>query len=357
MKVNGGLSAMGDRVSCRLLLVADLSAANIQLFGSDDDAPDDFARRIAKAVKETLAADGFGPVPAGEASDRELAIVISTSKGRATVLDEAGDRDRETLETLARQLSQALGVLAVSVHGSPATPTIGLHGGGMTLSSLPEDAKEETLHEAWGELLVGGNTPKDLKDVWFARGNPLTRTAEILTIESSLITVNHAALGRLGRAGVRLRFKGSGEMTTASGPRLRAASLPGQKISPPPGEVFPVHVVVQNKGAPGTGVDVTLRGRILSEEWLEVRSVALTTGGFKEEQRPRFRVVRNDRVFQARFDKAPLAGAGAPEILTVSLQCQLTRHLPSAEPLQVSLEPVGSSSGGCSIDVPIFPRK
>lgn len=339
------------------LIVADLAAANLQIFGSDDEAPDDFARRVARAIKETLGAEGFGPVPAGEASDRELAIVISTQKGRATVLDEAGDRDRNALETLARQLSQALDVLTVSVNGSPSAVAVGLHGGGMTLSMLPDDAGEEELHEAWGELLIGGNTPRDLKELWLAQGNPLARTGEILAVEPSLLTVNHAALGRLGRAGVRLRFKGMGELVTNGGPRLRAASMPGQKISPVPGEPFAVHVVVQNKGAPGAGVDVILRGRLLSEEWLEVRTIGVTTGGFKEEQRPRFRMVRNDRAFQARFDKVPLAGAGAPEVLAVAMQCQLTRTLPQTESLQVALEPVGSSSGGCSIDVPIFPRK
>jgi hypothetical protein len=98
-----------------------------------------------------------------------------------------------------------------------------------------------------------------------------------------------------------------------------------------------VKVAVGWPGAPGKGVEITLRGRLLTEEWLEVRSVMLTVGGFKEEQRPRFRVVRNDRVIQARFDEAPLPGAGAPEVMGLTLDCQLTRSLPMPEALQIVL--------------------
>jgi hypothetical protein len=330
--------------------MGDLGAANIQVFGSEDEAPDDLARRVARAIKETVTAEGFESIPASEASDRELAVVLSTQPG-VTVLDESGDAERETIETLARQLSGSLGALTISVHGASHLPTISLHGGGATLSMLPEDAKEESLHDAWGELLIGGNTPADLKQVWFAPGNPLTRTAEILCIEPSLMTVNYAALGRLGRAGARLRFKSTGGTVTVSGPRLRAAPMPGQQLAPRPGEPFKVVVVAQNRGAPATGVDLTLRGRLLSEEWLEVRSVAVQGKDFKEEQRPRFRVVRNDRVYQARFEQAPL-GNGS-DVLNVTLECQLTRALPTLEALKLGFEPIGSASGGCSVDIPI----
>jgi hypothetical protein len=126
---------------------------------------------------------------------------------------------------------------------------------------------------------------------------------------------------------------------------------------PQPGQPFPVGVVAQNRGAPGKGVEITLRGRLLTEEWLEVRSVMLTVGGFKEEQRPRFRVVRNDRVIQARFDEAPLPGAGATEVLSLTLDCQLTRSLPKPEALKITFEPLGSASGGCSVDLNIGSAK
>lgn len=332
--------------------MAEIATANIQVFGADDEAPDDLARRVARAIKEVVTAEGFEAVPAGEASDRELAIVLATQKGRVTVLDEAGDQSPEAIETLARQLSQSLNALTLSVLGSPKASAVALHGGGATLSLLPEDARESELHDAWGELLVGGNTPQDLAGLWGKPGNPLAKTAELLCIEPSLMTVNYAALGRLGRSGARLRFKSTGGMVTVSGPRLRAAAMPGPK-APKPGEPFLLGVVVQNRGAPGAGVELTLRGRLLTEEWLEVRNASLSGRDFQEEQRPRFRTVRSDRVFQARFEKAPLAAAGSPDVLRLTLECQLTRALPKPEPLKVSLDPVGSPSGGCSVDVPV----
>jgi hypothetical protein len=82
-----------------------------------------------------------------------------------------------------------------------------------------------------------------------------------------------------------------------------------------------------------------------------VRSIAVQTKDFKEEQRPRFRVVRSDRVYQARFEQAPLGGDS--DVLNVTLDCQLTRALPTVEALKVSFEPIGSASGGCSVDIPI----
>jgi hypothetical protein len=337
--------------------MAEQDAANIQIFGNADEAPDDLARRVARAIKEALTGDGFEAIPASEASDRELAVVISNQKGRATVLDEAGDGQRDGVESLARHLSQTLDALTVSVVGSAHLPVIALHGGGATLSVLPEDAKEEELHGAWGDLLVGGNTPADLKQVWFAPGNPLVRTAEILSVEPSLMTVNYSALGRLGRAGARLRFKSKDGTATAAGPRLRAAAKPGQALSPAPGEPFTVAVVVQNRGSASKGVDVTLRGRLLTEEWMEIRSARLQTSDFREEQRPRFRVVRNDRVYQARFEAAPLPGSDSSDVLELTLECQLTRTLPSPEQLKIALEAMGSSSGGCSVDVAISPKR
>lgn len=332
--------------------MAEIATANIQVFGAEDEAPDDLARRVARAIKEVVAAEGFETVPAGEASDRELAVVLSTQKGRVTVLDEAGDQSPEAIEALARQLSQSLDALTLSVVGSPKASAAALHGGGATLSLLPEDAQGGELHEAWGDLLIGGNTKEDLAAVWKKPASPLAKTAELLCIEPSLMTVNYAALGRLGRSGARLRFKSKGGMVTFSGPRLRAAAMPGPK-APRPGEPFTVGVVVQNRGAPGAGVELTLRGRLLTEEWLEIRNASLSGRDFKEDQRPRFRTVRSDRVFQARFEKAPLAAPGAPDVLKLTLECQLTRVLPKPEPLKVSLDPVGSPSGGCAVDIPI----
>ena len=307
---------------------------------------------MAQALKATVKADGFEPVPASEASDRELAVVIPSNRGWVTVLDESGDNQRDTIETLARSLSQQTDGLTLSVVGLGKSSFVGLHGGGATLSVLPDDAKE-SLHDAWGELLAGGNTPSDLAALWTGQANPIPRMAEMLCVEASLMTVNYAALGRLGRTGARLRFRKIGATGTASGPRLRAAAMPGQRLNPQPGVPFRIEVVGQNRGTPSQGLDLTLRGRLLTEEWLEVRAVHVASGDFKDEQRPRFRVVRNDRVIQARFDKAPLADGAA--VLNVTMECQLTRSLPTMELLRVSLEPVGSAAGGCTVDVQVGP--
>lgn len=331
------------------------AAANIQVFGGADEAPDDLARRVAVALRELVKADGFEPVPAGEASDRELAVVIPSQRGWVTVLDEASDGQREVIETLARSLSQAVGGLTLSVVGAGKDTSMGLHGGGATLSLLPEDAREAELHGAWADLLAGGNTPQDVAALWKVPKNPVPEMAQLLCVEPSLMTVSYAALGRLGRAGARLRFRSTTATASATGPRLRAATVPGQKLSPLPGVPFRIGVVAQNKGAAAQGLELTLRGRLLTEEWLELRSVRAATGDWQDEQRPRFRVVRNDRVIQARFDGAPLLPESAGGVLSLTLECQLTRSLPTQEALRVSLEPLGSAAGGCSVDVSLGP--
>ena len=328
---------------------------NVHVFGAGTNRSERLARLVADAVRARLKADGFDPVPREEAADREVAVVIPPRGNWVTVLDEASEGDRAAIDGLARQLSHDLGTPTLSVAGDGKVAAVSLHTDGDTVGCLPDDAGAGELPEPWRMVLAPGMPLQELARAWEKPDGALARTARLLALDPSVTDAGFSALGRLGLSGARLRFKDTAGTGAAKGPRLRAGMMPGQTLTPTPGQPFKIRVITQNRGATGMGVQVTLRGRILSDESLEVRSVALLGLGFQEEQRPKFRVVRNDRVIQASFEAAPLPGGGATGVLTLTLDCQLARALQVAEPLDVAFEPKGAAGGGCAVQLLVGP--